>query len=157
MSSGTIYPSEVVGSVASLVTETLTPAQVIAQFGASAKTPTRAFVFTYRGQHIAFTKGVPVVCDDTLIAALTAAGAPTVTGFPARVIEPWQPNDTFGWGRSFWGVNTAANPGQWANGNQRCQALFARRRKRRKALNVRGRRQAVASQLPEKLHVRLGF
>jgi hypothetical protein len=49
----------------------------------------------------------------------------TVTGFPARIIEPWQPNDTFVWGRSFWGVNTAAHPGQWANGNQRCQALFA--------------------------------
>ena len=59
---------------------------------------------------------------NTRAAVLEAVEA--VTGFPARVIEPWQPNDTFRWGRSFWGVNNTANPGQWANGNQRCTALF---------------------------------
>jgi hypothetical protein len=48
----------------------------------------------------------------------------SVTGYPARLIEPWQPAQTFVWGRSFWGVNTAANPGQWANGNQRYQGLI---------------------------------
>lgn len=42
-----------------------------------------------------------------------------VTGAPVRMIEPWQPNDTFVWGKSFWNVNTAQNPGQWSNGNAR--------------------------------------
>lgn len=46
-----------------------------------------------------------------------------VTGAPVRMIEPWQPNDTFVWGRSFWNVDTAINPGQWANGNQRYKGL----------------------------------
>lgn len=49
----------------------------------------------------------------------------TITGYPVRMIEPWQPNDTFVWGRSFWGVDTTVNPGQWANGNQRYCGLIA--------------------------------
>lgn len=55
--------------------------------------------------------------------AAIIAAVEGVTGQPARVIEPWQPNDTFVWGRSFWGVNTRVNPGQWANGNQRYKGL----------------------------------
>lgn len=47
-----------------------------------------------------------------------------LTGAPVRMIEPWQPNDTFRWGVSFWGVDTAVNPGQWSNGNQRYQGLI---------------------------------
>ncbi len=47
-----------------------------------------------------------------------------LTGNPVRMIEPWQPNDTFVWGRSFWGVDTRFTPGQWANGNQRYSGLI---------------------------------
>lgn len=47
-----------------------------------------------------------------------------LTGNPVRMIEPWQPNDTFVWGRSYWGVNTRVNPGQWSNGNARYAGLI---------------------------------
>jgi len=46
-----------------------------------------------------------------------------VTGYPARVIQPWQPNDNARYGGSFYGYNRAARPGQYANGNQRYSGL----------------------------------
>lgn len=56
--------------------------------------------------------------------AAVLAAVESVTGYPARAIEPWQPNDTFVWGKSFWGVDTAANPGNWSDGNQRYNGLI---------------------------------
>jgi hypothetical protein len=36
----------------------------------------RSFTMNYHGHHLAMTKGLPQVLDPTLLAALTAAGAP---------------------------------------------------------------------------------
>jgi hypothetical protein len=47
-----------------------------------------------------------------------------LTGNPVRMIEPWDPRDTGCWNRSFWGVNTATRPGQWANGGDRYGGLI---------------------------------
>lgn len=46
-----------------------------------------------------------------------------VTGYPVRIIEPWQPNDNLVWNRGFWGVDTRFSPGQWSNGDARCVFL----------------------------------
>lgn len=56
-------------------------------------------------------------------AALQAA-VQSVTGYPVRMIEPWQPNDNARYGSSFYGYNRAARPGQYANGNQRTAGLI---------------------------------
>lgn len=47
-----------------------------------------------------------------------------LTGYPARMIEPWQPNDNARYGSSFYGYNTVLRPGQYANGNQRYRGLI---------------------------------
>ena len=46
----------------------------------------------------------------------------SLTGNPVRMIEPFDPRDTFVWGKSFWGVNTKTNPGQWSNGGMNAQS-----------------------------------
>jgi hypothetical protein len=46
-----------------------------------------------------------------------------VTGYPVRIIEPWQPSDNLVWNRGFWGVDTRFSPGQWSNGSARCVFL----------------------------------
>lgn len=51
------------------------------------------------------------------------AAVESVTGNPARMIEPWQPNDNARYGSSFYGYNRAGRPGQYANGNQRYAGL----------------------------------
>ena len=57
----------------------LTPTQAAAQFGAgNIKTPTAHFTIEYAGQVVIGRKGVPMVVDAGLLAALTAAGAPVV-------------------------------------------------------------------------------
>jgi hypothetical protein len=45
-------------------------------------------------------------------AAVTAA-VEKVTGYPARVIEPWRPADTGAWGLFYWDVDTAVTPFRW--------------------------------------------
>jgi len=47
-----------------------------------------------------------------------------LTGNSVRMIEPWQPNDNARYGRSFYGYNRQARPGQYANGNQRYKGLI---------------------------------
>jgi hypothetical protein len=76
MAAGNPLAHELSSNVNSGVTQALTPSQMMAQFGSSLRTASRSFGITFRGHHIAFNKGVPVVCDAALIAALTAAGAP---------------------------------------------------------------------------------
>jgi len=56
--------------------------------------------------------------------AAVQARISAVSGSSAWVIEPFQPSDNFVWGRSFWGVDNALNPGHWANGNQRDAVLI---------------------------------
>lgn len=52
-------------------------AQMTALFGAgNIRTATKTFSFHYRGHTVQFHKGVPVVVDAGLAAALTAASAP---------------------------------------------------------------------------------
>lgn len=46
-----------------------------------------------------------------------------LTGNPVRMIEPWDPRDTFCWGVGFWGVDSVAHPGNWSNGGARYQGL----------------------------------
>jgi hypothetical protein len=59
------------------VTQELTAAQLSTAYGAgNIKTPSKDFVFPYKGHHIKFTNGKPKVVDAQLAAALTAAGAP---------------------------------------------------------------------------------
>jgi len=48
-----------------------------------------------------------------------------VTGFAARVIQPWQPNDNARYGGSFYGYNRAARPGQYATPASRAAAMAA--------------------------------
>jgi hypothetical protein len=54
-------------------------AQVTTIFGAGKiKTPTKNFTLNYGGLHLNGFKGVPLVCDTALLAALAATGAPVV-------------------------------------------------------------------------------
>lgn len=48
-----------------------------------------------------------------------------VTGYPARMIEPWQPRDNAIRGRFFHGVNSAVHPGNRSDGGRRYQGLVA--------------------------------
>jgi hypothetical protein len=56
----------------------LSAAQISTKYGAgNVKTSSVDYTFTFKGQHIYFRKGVPVVITDAaMLAALTAAGAP---------------------------------------------------------------------------------
>lgn len=56
--------------------------------------------------------------------AAVQAAVESVTGYPARVIEPWRPNDNARYGSSFYGYNRRARPGQYSNGNQRYLGLI---------------------------------
>lgn len=57
----------------------LTPAQLATQYGAgNIRTPSKNFALNFRGHHVQFASGVPVVVDAKLAAALTAVGAPVV-------------------------------------------------------------------------------
>ena len=78
MTLGTSYvPDSLPVAVAPGQIANLTAAQASTLFGAgNIKTPTAHFVISYRGQQIVGRKGVPMVVDAGLLAALTAAGAP---------------------------------------------------------------------------------
>lgn len=55
----------------------LTAAQVMTTYGAgNVKTASKTFTFHYKGHSVSFPKGVPVVVDAGLAAALLAANAP---------------------------------------------------------------------------------
>ena len=56
-------------------------------------------------------------------AAVTAA-AEAATGYPVRVIEPWNPADTGVWGRFYWGVDTPATPFRWTNPGMEFQGFI---------------------------------
>lgn len=57
----------------------LTGTQLGTLYGAgNVKTPTKDFTLNYKGHHVQFFNGVPVVCDAQLLAALTAISAPVV-------------------------------------------------------------------------------
>ncbi|MDE2354167.1 MAG: hypothetical protein KGL17_04000 [Betaproteobacteria bacterium] len=57
----------------------LAPASVAAAVpGKTVKTPTKNFTITYQGLHISGMKGIPIVCDAAMLAALTATSAPVV-------------------------------------------------------------------------------
>lgn len=59
------------------VEQELTPAQASTLYGSgNIKTPTKSFSLNYKGLHMNFFKGVPVVCDTALLAALAATSAP---------------------------------------------------------------------------------
>lgn len=55
-----------------------TPAQAASAFASAGtiKTPTKNFTIMYLGRHIEGRKGIPMVCDAGLVAALTAHSAP---------------------------------------------------------------------------------
>lgn len=78
---GTPYLIDTVSNVtAAGQHQELTAGQVSTKYGSgNVKTSSVDFTFTWKGQHIQFRKGVPVVITDTaLLAALAAAGAPVV-------------------------------------------------------------------------------
>lgn len=66
-----------VTNVVNGVIQEQTAAQISAQYGAgNVKTASRSFAINHKGLHVNFFKGMPVVCDAALIAALAATGAP---------------------------------------------------------------------------------
>lgn len=61
------------------VLQELTPAQASTVYGGgNIKTPTKNFTLNYKGMHVNGFKGVPLVCDAALLAALAATSAPVV-------------------------------------------------------------------------------
>lgn len=70
-------PNSIPHAVGNGQLQELTPAQVSTKYGSgNIKTPTANFNINYKGMHLVGYKGVPIVCDAALLAALTAAGAP---------------------------------------------------------------------------------
>lgn len=68
-----------IGNVINGVHQELTPAQAATAYGApNVKTPTKNFTLNYKGMHLNGFKGIPIVCDAALLAALAATGAPVV-------------------------------------------------------------------------------
>jgi hypothetical protein len=48
-----------------------------------------------------------------------------LTGTVPRMLEPWSVNDTGAWrNKSYWGVDTVANPARWGNGGLRYQGYI---------------------------------
>lgn len=61
------------------VLQELTPAALVAKYGAgNVKTPTKNFSIKFGNGHVNGLKGIPIVCDAALLAALAAASAPVV-------------------------------------------------------------------------------
>jgi hypothetical protein len=60
------------------VVQSQTPAQLLAAFAGNVKTPTANFSAHYNGHTLSFRQGVPFVTTPSLLAALTAQGAPIV-------------------------------------------------------------------------------
>lgn len=62
------------------VTQELTPAQATASVpaGYTIKTPTKNFTLTYKSIHMNCFKGVPLICDASMLLALTATAAPVI-------------------------------------------------------------------------------
>lgn len=54
------------------------PAQLLAAFPGSTKTPTVSFSMHFQGHTLSFTKNVPFVTTPALLAALTVMSAPIV-------------------------------------------------------------------------------
>jgi hypothetical protein len=52
------------------------------------------------------------------------AAIEAVTGYPARVIEPWNPSNNARYGSAFYGFNRKSCPGQYSDGNQRYKGLI---------------------------------
>ena len=68
-----------VSNVVNGVHQELTAAQTSTAYGSgNIKTPTANFTLPYKGSHVQGRKGIPLVCDAALRAALSAAGAPVV-------------------------------------------------------------------------------
>jgi hypothetical protein len=62
----------------------------------------------------------PAATRPALQNALTA-----LTGTVPRMLEPWSVNDTGSWrNKSFWNVDTVANPARWGNGGLRYQGYI---------------------------------
>lgn len=61
------------------VMQEMTPAQASTAYGSgNIKTPTKNFTLNYKGLHMSCFKGVPIICDAALLAALVAVSAPVV-------------------------------------------------------------------------------
>lgn len=74
---GSPFVNDTVANHANGVVGAYSPAQITAAYGAgNVKTASKNFVFHYRGHSVTFHKGVPVVVDAGLAAALAAASAP---------------------------------------------------------------------------------
>lgn len=77
MSDSTGAPNSVPHAVGTGQLQELTPAQVVTKYGAgNVKTPTKNFTLNYKGLHMNCFKGIPIVCDASLLAALVATSAP---------------------------------------------------------------------------------
>lgn len=80
MSDYTGAPTTVSNVAANGVMQELTAAQMASALpaGYTIKTPTKNFTLSYKSTHMNCFKGIPIICDAAILAALTATSAPVV-------------------------------------------------------------------------------